>query len=43
MKVKIDRLNDTGEGIGTIDGQVVFIPKTIPGDIVKIKDIKKVR
>lgn len=41
MEVKINRFNDTGEGIGIIDGQVVFVPKTVPGDIVKIKNIKK--
>ncbi|MBR3161623.1 MAG: class I SAM-dependent RNA methyltransferase, partial [Bacilli bacterium] len=39
MEVTIDRFNDTGEGIGIIDGQVVFVPKTVPGDIVKIKNI----
>ncbi|MEE3342551.1 MAG: class I SAM-dependent RNA methyltransferase [Bacilli bacterium] len=41
MEVKIERINDTGEGIGFLDRQVVFVPKTIPGDIVMIKDINK--
>ena len=43
MKVVIDGFNHTGEGIGRIDGKVIFIPKTIPGDIVdaiNIKDFK---
>ena len=39
MEVTINRFNHTGEGIGVIDGKVIFVPKTIPGDIVKVKDI----
>ena len=38
MKVEIIRINDNGDGIGYIDGKVIFVPKTIPGDIVLIKD-----
>lgn len=41
MEVVITRLNHNGEGIGTINGKIVFIPKTIPGDIVEIKIIKE--
>ncbi len=41
MKVKIERINDTGEGVGVIDRQVVFVPKTVPGDIVNVCNIKK--
>ena len=39
MEVTITKLNHSGEGIGYIDGKIVFIPKTIPGDIVEIKII----
>ncbi len=34
MKVEISALNHTGEGIGKIENKIIFIPKTIPGDIV---------
>lgn len=40
MELKIERLSDNGDGIGFIDGKVVFIPKTVPGDVILIKDIK---
>lgn len=36
MKTEIIRLNHNGEGIGQIDGKIVFVPKTIPGDIVEV-------
>lgn len=38
MLLKIERMNHTGEGIATLDGLVFFIPKTIPGDIIDIKE-----
>ena len=41
MNLEIVSLNHTGEGIGRIDNKVIFIPKTIPGDIVTVKDIKE--
>lgn len=41
MEVEVTRLNHSGEGIGHINNKVVFIPKTIPGDIVEIKIIKE--
>ena len=41
MEVTIIKLNHSGEGIGYIDGKIVFLPKTIPGDIVEIKIIKE--
>lgn len=40
MEVLIDRLNHTGEGIGVIDGKVIFVAKTIPGDIVEVFNIE---
>ena len=39
MEVKIERLSDTGEGIGIINNKVIFVPKSIPNDIVLVKDI----
>ena len=41
MNLEIVSLNHTGEGIGRIDNKVIFIPKTIPGDIITVKDIKE--
>lgn len=39
MQVEITKLNHSGEGIGQIDGKIVFVPKTIPGDIVELTNI----
>ncbi len=36
MQVEIIRLDDNARGIGYVDGKIVFVPKTIPGDIVEI-------
>ena len=41
MKVKIERLDHLGNGIAFVDGKVTFVSKTIPGDEVEIKLIKK--
>ena len=38
MIIDINRLSDTGEGIGKVDNKVIFIPKTCPGDTVLVKD-----
>ena len=40
MEVVIEGLNHTGEGIGRIDGKVVFVSNSIPGDVVDLKDFK---
>lgn len=40
MEVLIEKLNHTGEGIGRINNKIIFIPKTLPGDIVKVKDLQ---
>lgn len=40
MEVSIIDFNHTGEGLGRIDGKVIFIPKAIPDDKVLVKDIK---
>ena len=37
--LEITGINHTGEGIGRIDGKVIFVPKTVPGDVVRIKDV----
>ena len=43
IEVHIDDLGFEGSGIGRINGDfVVFVPKTVPGDIIKAK-IKKVK
>lgn len=41
MEVEVTKLNHTGEGIAKLNGKTIFIPKTIPGDIVDIKIIKE--
>lgn len=41
MQVEIVRLDDLGRGIAYVDGKVTFVPKTVPGDIVKIKVTKE--
>lgn len=38
--VEITDLNHTGEGIGRIDGKIIFVPKSIPGDVVEVRDIE---
>ena len=37
-KIVIDGMNHTGDGISRVDGKVIFVSKTISGDIVSIKD-----
>ena len=39
MELEITSLNHNGEGIGRIDNKVIFIPKTIPGDVITIKNM----
>ena len=41
MEVSITKLNHSGDGMGEINKKIVFIPKTIPGDIVEAKIIKE--
>ena len=36
-KVKIERLNDQLEGIGYVDGKIIFVPKTKVGDEVDVE------
>ena len=37
VKVKIERYSNQLEGIGHVDGKVIFVPKTKIGDIVNVK------
>ncbi len=40
MQVEITKLNHNGEGMAQINGKVVFVPKTIPQDIVELTNIQ---
>ena len=40
MQVEITKLNHNGEGIAQLDGKIIFIKKTIPGDIVELTNIE---
>ena len=40
MEIIIDGYNHTGEGIGRIDGKVIFVPKAVCGDVVEVKEIE---
>ena len=39
VKIKIDRLNDQLEGVGNIDGKIIFIPYAKKGEEVDVKII----
>lgn len=39
MEVLITSINHNGDGIGKIDGKVIFVPKTVIGDMIKVKDV----
>lgn len=42
--VRIDRLAAGGDGVGRLaDGQVVFIPRTAPGDLVRTGPLRRAR
>ncbi len=36
MKVEIVKFDNLGRGIGYIDNKIIFVPKTVPGDIVEV-------
>ena len=38
MNVRIERLNDTGDGVGNYSGKIIFVPKTVFGDLVDVYD-----
>lgn len=41
MEVKINKLNHNGQGMGTHNNKIVFIPKTLPGDFVEAQITKE--
>ena len=41
ITVKIEKLSNLGLGIAKVDGYVIFVPNSCPGDTVKIKVLKK--
>ena len=41
MEVKIIDMDHKGNGLGKIDGKIVFVPKSIPGDIVNVTLVKQ--
>ncbi|MBQ6841071.1 MAG: class I SAM-dependent RNA methyltransferase [Bacilli bacterium] len=41
MKCIIERMDHMGKGIGYIDGKIIFVPKTIPGDEVEITNYEE--
>ena len=40
VKIKIDDITDLGFGVGRVDGAVVFVSDTVPGDECEVKIIK---
>ena len=40
MEIEVVKFDNLGRGIGYIDNKIIFIPKTVPGDIVRVKIIK---
>ena len=40
IRVTIDDITDLGFGVGRVDGKVIFIADTVPGDVCDVKIIK---
>ena len=40
VEVKISNLSWGGEGLGRIEGKVVFVPYTLPGELVEIEVVQ---
>ena len=40
ISVAIADLNDTGDGVGRVNGRVVFVPDTVPGDRVLVRLVR---
>jgi 23S rRNA (uracil1939-C5)-methyltransferase len=40
VEVAIADLNDTGDGVGRVNGRVVFVPDTVPGDRVLVRLVR---
>ena len=41
MQISIDRLNDTGDGVGKIQDKITFVSKTVVGDVVDVEIVKE--
>ena len=41
LELKIEKLAFGGKGISYLDNYVIFVPKTLPGDIVKAEIVKR--
>jgi len=41
MKIEIVKFDNSGRGIGYINDKIIFVPKTVPGDIVNVEIIKE--
>lgn len=41
MNVEIVKFDNFGNGIGYLNDKIIFVPKTIPGDVVEVKIIKE--
>lgn len=41
LTLEIEKLSNLGLGIAKLDGYVFFVPNTCPGDIVKVRVVKK--
>ena len=37
FRVEITDMSTSGEGIGRVEGAVVFVPGTVPGDVAEIE------
>jgi len=40
-EVEIDRLAHGGDGIGRVDGEICFVPHTLPGDVVRLDNVRR--
>lgn len=40
VEVTITDLNDTGEGVGRLEGRVIFVPDTVTGDRVSVRLVR---
>jgi 23S rRNA (uracil1939-C5)-methyltransferase len=43
FEVEITALAHGGDGIGRVDGQVVFVPFTLPGDVARVRVVKRAK
>ncbi len=43
MEIKIEKLDNMGRGISYIDGKVIFVPKSLPGDIIEVEVTKETK